>query len=178
MHQGWALGVAFMILCSLVGSVTSEEKKPTNAIRVVEATYGGNCTGVAKGNVTRFVASICDGTDLCNYRVYYKNMGGDPAPGCKKAFRANYVCGKNRKPETCDLEAEAGMGGDDGEANLFCLLHCMAEGSRERRKAKPKEEGTRRAVDRPPLTAPAATPNTNHHHHHGNGGEPPRRRTG
>jgi hypothetical protein len=160
MHQGWALGVAFMILCSSVGSVTSEEKKPTNAIRVVEATYGGNCTGVAKGNVTKFVASICDGTDLCSYRVYYKNMGGDPAPGCKKAFRANYVCGKNRKPETCDLEAEAGMGGDDGEANHFCFLHCLTEGSRERRKAKPKEEGTRRAVDRPSRTAPAATSNT------------------
>ena len=60
--------------------------------------------------VTKFVASTCDGTDLCNYRVYYKNMGGDPSPGCKKAFRANYVCGKNRKPETCDLQAEAGMG--------------------------------------------------------------------
>ena len=38
MHQGWALSVAFMILCSSVGSVTAEEKKPTNAIRVVEAT--------------------------------------------------------------------------------------------------------------------------------------------
>ena len=160
MQQCWALSVAFMILCSSVGSVTAEEKKPTNAIRVVEATYGGNCTGVAKGNVTKFVASSCDSTDLCNYRLYYKNMGGDPAPGCKKAFRASYVCGKSRKPETCDLEAEAGMGGDDGEANHFCLLHCLTEGSRERRKAKPKKEGTRRAVDRPPLTAPAATPNT------------------
>ena len=143
MHQGRALGVAFMVLCSSVGSVTAEEKKPTNAIRVVEATYGGNCTGVAKGNVTKFVASTCDGTDLCNYRVYYKNMDGDPAPGCKKAFRVNYVCGKNRKPETCDLEAEAGMGGD-----------------RRLEKAKPREEGTRRAVNRPPLTAPAATPNS------------------
>jgi hypothetical protein len=52
------------------------------------------------------------------------------------------------------------MGGDDGEANHFCLLHCLTEGSRDRRKAKPKEEKTRRAVDRPPLTAPAVTPNT------------------
>jgi hypothetical protein len=71
MHQGWAVGsVAFMILFSAVGSVTAEEKKPANAIRVLEATYGGNCTGVAKGNVTKFIASACDGTDLCNYRVY------------------------------------------------------------------------------------------------------------
>ena len=161
MHQRLALGgVALMILCSSVGSVTAEEKKPTNAIRVVEATYGGNCAGVAKGNVTKFIASTCDGTDLCNYRVYYKDMGGDPAAGCRKAFRVNYICGKNTKPETCALEAEAGMGGDEGEENKFCLLHCLSEGSRERRKAKPKEEGTRRAVDRPPLTAPAVTPNT------------------
>src|SRR6476646_6144930 len=70
------------------------------------------------------------------------------------------ICAKNTKPETCALEAEAGMGGDEGEENKFCFLHCLREGSRERRKAKPKEEGTRRAVDRPPLTAPAATPNT------------------
>jgi len=162
MHQGWAVGsVAFMILFSAVGSVTAEEKKPANAIRVLEATYGGNCTGVAKGNVTKFIASACDGTDLCNYRVYYKNMGGDPAAECKKAFRVTYVCGKNTRPQTCALEAEAGKGGDDGEANNFCLLHCLSgEGSREHRKAKSKEEGTRRAVDRPPLTAPAATPNT------------------
>ena len=161
MHQDWALRcVAFTILCSPVGSVTAKEEKPRNAIRVLEATYGGNCAAVAKGNATKFIASACDGTDLCNYRVYYKNMGGDPAPGCRKAFSVNYVCGKNTKPETCALGAEAGMGGDDGEANNFCLLHCLTEGSRERRKAKPKEDGTRRAVDRPPLTAPAAIPNT------------------
>src|SRR5262245_40106831 len=155
---GW---VAFMILCSPVASVTAEEKRPANAIRVLEATYGGNCAGVAKGNVTKFIASACDGTDLSNYRVYYKNMGGDPAAGCKKAFRVAYGCGKNTKnPETCALEAEAGKGGDDGEPNNFCLLHCLSEGSRERRKAKSKEEKSRRTVDRPTLTAPTATPNT------------------
>jgi hypothetical protein len=148
-----------MILYSPLGSVIAEEKKPRNAIRVLEATYGGNCIGVAKGNVTKFIASACDGTDLCNYRVYYKNIGGDPAVECKKAFRITYVCGKNSKSETCALEAEAGKGGDDGEANNFCLLHCLREGSGERPKAKPKEEGTRRAVDRPPITSPAATPN-------------------
>jgi hypothetical protein len=52
------------------------------------------------------------------------------------------------------------MGGDEGEENKFCLLHCLSDGSRERRKAKPKEEGARRAIDRPPPSAPAATPNT------------------
>src|SRR5262249_4480061 len=75
-------------------------------------------------------------------------------------FRVTFVCGKNKKPETCALEAEAGKGGEDGESNNFCLLHCLSEGARERRKAKSKEEGTRRAVDRRPVPAPAATPNT------------------
>jgi hypothetical protein len=161
-----------MIFCSAGASVTAEEKKPANAIRVLEATYGGNCTGVAKGNVTKFIASACDGTDLCNYRVYYKNMGGDPAAECKKAFRVTYVCGKNTKPQTCTLEAEAGKGGDDGEANNFCLLHCLSEGTRERRKARPKEEGARRAAVAPHslLQQPHQIPS--HHHHRGNGGEP------
>jgi hypothetical protein len=100
----------------------------------LEATYGGNCEGVAKGNVTKFIASTCDGTDLCNYHVYYKKMGGDPATGCKKTFRVTFICGKNTKSlETCALEAEAGKAGEDGEANNFCLLHCLSEGTRERR---------------------------------------------
>src|SRR5262245_47223941 len=149
-----------MILFSAVGSVTAEDKKPASAIRVLEATYGGNCTGVGKGNVTKFIASACDGTDLCNYRVYYKNMGGDPAAECKKAFRVTYVCGKNTKPQTCALEAEAGKGGDDGDANNFCLLHCLSDRARTPRKVKSKGEGTRRAVQRPPPAAPAASPNT------------------
>ena len=161
MNRGQTLvWVAFMVLFSPMGNVTAAEKKHPNAIRVLEATYGGNCTGVIKGNVTKFIASACDGTDLCNYRVYYKDMGGDPAAECKKAFRVTYVCGKSSKRETCALEAEAGKGGEEGQPNNFCLLHCLSEGSRERRKAKSKEEGTRRAVDRPTPTAPAANPNT------------------
>ena len=67
-------------------SVTAEEKKPLNAVRVLEATYGGNCARVVKGNVTKFIALACDGTDLCNYHVYYKNMGGDPAAAAKRPF--------------------------------------------------------------------------------------------
>jgi hypothetical protein len=88
MRQGRSLGwIAFLIVyvSAPVNHVSAAEKKHRNAIRILEATYGGNCAGVAKGNVTRFVASACDGTDLCNYHVYYKNMGGDPAAGCEKA---------------------------------------------------------------------------------------------
>ena len=141
MHRGRTLAwAAFMILFLPMGNVTAAEKKQPNAIRILEATYGGNCEGVAKGNVTKFVAAACDGIDLCNYRVYYKNMGGDPAVGCKKAFRITYICGKNSKPETCALEAEAGKGGEDGQSNHFCLLHCLSEGARAGRKARSKEE--------------------------------------
>jgi hypothetical protein len=78
--------------------------------------------------------------------------GRRPAAGCKKALRITYVCGKNTKnSETCALEAEAGKGGDDGEPNNFCLLHCLSEGSRERRKAKSKEEKTPSSHIRPVL---------------------------
>ena len=99
MHQRWAIGgLALMILCSSVGSVTAEEKKPTNAIRVVEATYGGNCAGVAKGNVTKFIASACDGTDLCNYRVYYKDIGGDLRRDAKRRSASATSAGKIPNP--------------------------------------------------------------------------------
>jgi hypothetical protein len=67
-------------------------------------------------------------------------MGGDPAPDCEKAFRVTYTCGKNSKPETCALEAEAGKGGENGQSNHFCLLHCLPEGrfgaDRARRKMR------------------------------------------
>ena len=53
--------------------------------RFLEATYGGNCKGVTKGNVTWFVASECDNQDLCNYRVYYKQLGGIPRKAAKRA---------------------------------------------------------------------------------------------
>jgi hypothetical protein len=81
---------------------------------------------VGKGNVTSFVAATCADTDLCNYRVYYKNMGGDPAPTCEKDFNVTYSCGKAAKVESCSLAAEAGRGGEDGYPNHFCLLHCLA----------------------------------------------------
>jgi hypothetical protein len=106
--------------------VGAAENKRGNAIKILEATYGGNCQGVAKGNATQFVASACDSKDLCNYRVYYKNLGGDPAEACEKNFAVSYTCGKNTKPDACTLPAEAGKGGEEGHANNFCLLHCLS----------------------------------------------------
>jgi hypothetical protein len=115
---GLCIGVA-------ADEVAAADKKPAKAIKVLEATYGGNCSGIAKGNVTEFVGSKCNDTSLCNYRVYYKSMGGDPAEGCEKSFSVTYSCGRKTKPETCTLAAEAGMGGEEGHPNQFCLLHCM-----------------------------------------------------
>jgi hypothetical protein len=139
MQQGRALGVALMIVCSSVGGATAEETKPTNAIRVVEATYGGNCAGVAKGNVTKYIASACDGTDLCNYRVYYKNMSGDPAADCRKAFRVTYVCGKNKKPRDVCLRGRGWHGWRRGRGKQF-----LPSALFERRLARASEGETER----------------------------------
>ena len=106
--------------------VGAAENKRSNVIKILEATYGGNCEGVTKGNVTQFVASACDSKDLCNYRVYYKQLGGDPAEGCEKSFAVSYTCGRNAKRNACTLPPEAGKGGEEGQANHFCLLHCLA----------------------------------------------------
>jgi hypothetical protein len=133
---------AFCVGVATNGAAAAEkEKKPGKAITVLEATYGGNCSGIAKGNVTEFVRSKCNDTNLCNYRVYYKSMGGDPAEGCEKNFSVTYNCGRRSKHETCTLAAEAGMGGEEGHPNQFCLLHCVktmgqsGSGSSARRQA-------------------------------------------
>ncbi len=118
--------MTILLAYSVTDDVGAAENKRSNAIEVLEATYGGNCQGVTKGNVTQFVASACDSKDLCNYRVYYKNLGGDPAEGCEKNFAVSYRCGKNTKPDACTLPAEAGKGGEEGHANHFCLLHCLS----------------------------------------------------
>jgi hypothetical protein len=118
--------VMTILLANAVTDDVSARENRRSAIKVLEATYGGNCQGVTKGNVTQFVASACDSKDLCNYRVYYKNLGGDPAEGCEKNFAVSYACGRNAKPDACMLQPEAGKGGEDGQANHFCLLHCLS----------------------------------------------------
>jgi len=124
------LSLGLLALAALCVGVASDdaaavEKKPRKAIKVLEATYGGNCAGIAQGNVTEFVGSKCNDTNLCNYRVYYRSMGGDPAEGCEKNFSVTYSCGRKSKRETCTLAAEAGMGGEEGRPNQFCLMHCL-----------------------------------------------------
>ena len=154
--------IASIVLClgAAQRDAAAADDKKTNRIKVLEATYGGNCTGVAAGNATTFVASACNDQDLCNYRVYYKDIGGDPAAGCDKEFRVTYACGsgKNAKRETCALEAEAGKGGEDGYPNRFCLLHCLTTGAPERSRSKTRREATPRSGSGPRAAAP--TPRT------------------
>ena len=144
------IGLAASCIGVAADGAAAGEKKPANAIKVLEATYGGNCEGIAKGNVTEFVGSKCNDTNLCNYRVYYKSMGGDPAEGCEKSFSVTYNCGRKSKRETCTLAAEAGMGGEEGHPNQFCLLHCVktmgqsGSGSSARRQARGPDAGLRR----------------------------------
>jgi hypothetical protein len=130
--------IALTVLLVYAGSadVAAAQSRRANTINVVEATYGGNCAGVPAGNVTKYVASACDSKDLCNYRVFYKQMGGDPAEGCQKDFTVSYTCGRDRKRNACTLPAEAGKGGEDGQANHFCLLHCRAAGDASRTRSR------------------------------------------
>jgi hypothetical protein len=122
-----AASIAIVVaLGSLPGTVDAAPKKRTNIIKVLEATYGGNCSGVEKGNATQFVAAACVDNDLCNYRVYYKQLGGDPAPECQKDFKVTYTCGRSTKPSSCEVPPEAGKGGEEGHPNQFCLLHCLS----------------------------------------------------
>jgi hypothetical protein len=121
--------IALIILVTAAsGPLAAADKR--NFIKILEATYGGNCEGVAKGNATHFVAAACDNKNLCNYRVYYKTIGGDPATGCDKTFAVAYTCGRSTKRNICELQAEAGKGGEDGRPNEFCLLHCLSTGQR------------------------------------------------
>lgn len=77
-------------------------------IRIVSATYGGNC-GVAKGNVTAHIAKQCNGKSKCRYVVDHKIIG-DPAYGCAKTYTVRYRCGNNPQVFEKSLPAEAGWG--------------------------------------------------------------------
>lgn len=78
------------------------------AIRVVAGSYGLNC-GVPRGNVTSHLAAHCNGKSLCNYRVDYMALGGDPAVGCPKGYIAEWRCG-NGPVRSVAAPGEAGFG--------------------------------------------------------------------
>ncbi|MEX2616108.1 MAG: hypothetical protein WD767_08440 [Alphaproteobacteria bacterium] len=75
---------------------------PKAGIYIAEATFGGNCKGVAlpppiiniarDGNATRGVSGACAGRPECTFRTGNALVGGDPAGGCVKDFSATWLC--------------------------------------------------------------------------------------
>ena len=63
---------------------------PQSLITVVSATLGRNC-GVPRGNVTKRVAAICNGREVCALPGSRVN-NPDPAFGCAKAFEVEWRC--------------------------------------------------------------------------------------
>lgn len=115
------IGFALVAMSTEVAVSAGKPARPV--IKVVEATYGGNCQA-PKGNVTRFVATECDDKDMCNYRVYYKNLGEAPPADCERNFSVRYTCGNISRRLVCSVEPESGWGGENGRSNRFCMLYC------------------------------------------------------
>jgi len=99
----------------LVGQGSTGGQIAESGIQVEAGTYGGNCSGVTRGNVTEHLAATCNGQMVCDYSVDH-NVIGDPAYGCRKQYVAEWKCGQGSgihradaiiKPE--DL-GEAGYG--------------------------------------------------------------------
>ena len=77
-------------------------------IKVIAATYGGNC-GAPYGNATHHLAESCDGKTACEYVIDFKVLG-DPAPGCAKDYFAEWQCGRDPEKRTIGARHEAGGG--------------------------------------------------------------------
>lgn len=73
-------------------------------IRIVEATYGGNC-GVLPGNLTAAMERFCRGLRICLFNVF---VPGDPAHGCAKEFKVRWTCPGDSKVHEKTRPAEAG----------------------------------------------------------------------
>jgi hypothetical protein len=83
-------------------------------IRVLEATYGGNC-GAGRNNAGAHIASVCNGRGECNYRVDVSLLG-DPAPNCPKGYEVHYQCAAGGQALRADFSPEANL----GTINLKC----------------------------------------------------------
>jgi hypothetical protein len=111
------------------------EPSAGGAIKVVRATYGGNCKNVdpctfrdksgpnkvRDGNVTSHTASQCDGKSRCEYKVDYfnpktftsKGVIEDPCVGCVKDYTVEWHCGdpgKVKKGAVGGAPIDAGLG--------------------------------------------------------------------
>ncbi len=80
----------------------------SQGIRVLSATYGGNC-GAPIGNSTGQVETACGTKTSCDYEVDVNKLG-DPVQGCGKSFFVKYQCGGESAARTAAVPGEAGLG--------------------------------------------------------------------
>jgi hypothetical protein len=78
----------------------------TKGVQVLEATYGENCR-VARGNVTKHIASVCNGKNSCSYTIDYTVIG-DPAVGCAKDYSVEWKCVGKPRTYSAFASPEAG----------------------------------------------------------------------
>ena len=103
-----ALATATVLACSLCNAASAMGNDPDQRVlRVVGATYGGNCRAPAN-NAMADVGARCNGKKSCDYTVSYKVLG-DPARGCRKDFQVKYYCGQSG-PLQASAPGEAGYG--------------------------------------------------------------------
>ena len=107
-----ALG-AFAAYATLSGEYANDN--PQKGVRVLSATYGGNC-GAAAGNASAGIRRECNGKSSCSYRVNVMIIG-EPAAGCSKDFTVKYECVSTQNILETKVPAEAGLG---GVATLSC----------------------------------------------------------
>jgi hypothetical protein len=100
--------VAALLIAMIEKGYVAAGTDLANGIQIYSATYGKNC-GAPIGNATRLVSRTCSGRVECSYTVQNAILG-DPAPGCAKAFEAEYACGPGSQRLTGELPAEAGLG--------------------------------------------------------------------
>lgn len=82
-------------------AVTEPDACPT--ITVISAIYANNCNNPIP---LQSVAQQCDGKSECSVAIDFKqDPGFDPASGCPKDLRVNYLCGTVE--ETTYVPAEA-----------------------------------------------------------------------
>src|SRR4051794_32295459 len=86
---------------------TTPEPVIESGLIIRAATYGASC-GAPSGNVTKDLASSCNGRADCNYIVDVDRLG-DPAPRCGKDFQGEYSCAPDTELLRKQLPAEAGL---------------------------------------------------------------------
>jgi hypothetical protein len=101
------IGIGITVLKGEGQRVIESEPPPApSEITVVAGTYGKNC-GASYGNKTAHLESLCNARASCSYVIDYQIIG-DPVPGCKKEYEAEWKCGADKAIHSAVASAEAG----------------------------------------------------------------------